>query len=144
MSAMAGWLDTNVLLRFFLNDHPTQSPRARMLIAAAEKGFVVLKVPSHVTCEVVYILESKGYGAADVANVLRSFSLIDGIEFAESQAIFEALIDYRDHKVDFADALTAALARNTGEKVWTFDAKHFKRLNVIWAEPGPLEAGGAD
>ncbi len=144
MSAVAGWLDTNVILRFLLDDHPTQSPRARTLIAAAEKGFVSLKVPWHVTCEVVYVLESKGYGAADVADVLRGFSLIDGIELAEGQAIFEALIDYRDRKVDFADALTAALARNADEKVWTFDAKHFKRLNVVWAEPGPLEAGGAD
>lgn len=67
----------------------------------------------------VYILESQGYGAAEVANNLRSFSLIDGVEFADDQAVFEALIDYRDRKVDFADALTDALARNAGEKVWT-------------------------
>ncbi|MGE5576834.1 MAG: hypothetical protein ACM3TT_06510 [Syntrophothermus sp.] len=85
----------------------------------AENGSTILRVPSHVTCEVVYILESQGYGAAEVANNLRSFSLIDGVEFADDQAVFEALIDYRDRKVDFADALTDALARNAGEKVWT-------------------------
>ncbi len=134
MTAEVGWLDSNVILRFLLDDHPDHSSRARSLVAAAETGELALKVAPHIACEVVYILESQGYRAIEISSALHNFSLIGGIEFADRDVVFEALIDYRDSKVDFADALTAAFARKSGEKVWTFNVKR-RAAQLQEAEP---------
>jgi predicted nucleic acid-binding protein len=45
----------------------------------------------------------------------------------ESAAVYQALTPYRDRKVDFVDALVAAIARERGWHVFSFD-RDLKRL----------------
>lgn len=130
-----GWLDSNVILRYLLNDHQEHSPRARNLIKDAQGGKNKLKVALHIVAEVVYVLEGTGYGHAEICSALLRFSRIVGIAFEDETAVVEALMDYRDNNVDFADALLMALARARSEKVWTFNRKHFKHLQGDWQEP---------
>lgn len=136
MGSALGWLDTNVILRYLLNDHPERSPRARALIESAERGERGLKVAPHIVCEVVYVLESQGYARDEIYGALKDFSRINGIEFLDGDTVFEALVDFGDKKVDFADALLAALGRAEAGTVWTFNGKHFVRLAGSWEEPG--------
>ncbi len=134
-----GWLDANVILRFLLNDHEEHSRRAKALFEAAERGEVVLKVPPHIICEVVYILEGQDYPREDVYRAIRDLAQIKGFYLDGEETIFQALIDYRDKKADFADALLAAIAKTLSHRVFTFNKHHFRRLDVRWQEP-PLVA----
>lgn len=131
MENTEGWLDTNVILRFLLNDHPQHSPRAKGLIESAERGESKLKVAPHIMCEVIYIFESLNYDREEIYNALKDFSRINGVEFMDESVQFEALLDYKDRKVDFSDALLAAMGRARHEKVWTFNQKHFARMTGL-------------
>ncbi|MBC7340704.1 MAG: PIN domain-containing protein [Firmicutes bacterium] len=133
-----GWLDANVILRFLLNDHDEHSPRAKALFEAAERGNVMLKVPPHIVCEVVYILESQDYRREDVYEAIRDLAQIRGVQLEDQEAVLQALIDYRDKKADFADALLAAIAKARSHKVFTFNKHHFGCLDVSWNEPPPV------
>ena len=121
MESAEGWLDTNVILRCLLNDHPEHGPRARALIERAERGECKLKIAPHIVCETIYILESQNYARDEIYGALKDFGRIDGIVFSDEDAVFEALVDYKDKNVDFADALLAAIGRVKAEKVWTFN-----------------------
>lgn len=86
-------------------------------------------------CEVVYVLVGEGYDREQIVSALIHFSRIRCVAVASEGRVLQALIYYRDHNVDFADALMAAIARSQAETIWTFNAKHFKRLDAPWAEP---------
>jgi predicted nucleic acid-binding protein len=129
------WLDTNVILRFLLNDHDDHSPKARALIKRAESGELTLKVPTHILCEAVYVLEGLGHSRASICDALTRFGSIRGIALDEPIPSFTALIRYRDLNVDFSDALLYSIAAHRGDRVWTFNKKHFQRMGPIWQEP---------
>lgn len=135
MGADEGWIDTNVILRYLLDDHPEYSRRARALIEAAERGEWRLKIAPHILCETVYVLEARDYTRAEICDALRDFIRIKGIELQEEKEVLEALIEYRDKEVDFSDSLLAAMAKARGEKIWTFNKRHFARMNIEWDEP---------
>lgn len=137
---MDTWLDANVILRYLLDDHPQHSPRARRLIAQADPQALTLKVSPHILAEVVYILEHHAYDRGRVASALIRFFRVPGVRVVEAGPVMEALLDYRERRVDFADALLMALARSRGEKVWTFNRRDFARLAGTWEEPPAMEA----
>jgi predicted nucleic acid-binding protein len=87
-----GWLDTNVILRYLLGDHPDQSRRARVLIESAERGERVLRLSAHVLWETVFILESQGYTRAHIADVLARLAAIPGIEVERPSCSLTALV----------------------------------------------------
>lgn len=68
-----------------------------------------------------YVL-TRAYGIAreDVANKLLGLLDYRGV-LTESAAVYQALTLYRDRKVDFVDALVAAIARERGWHVFSFD-----------------------
>ncbi|MDD3927158.1 MAG: PIN domain-containing protein [bacterium] len=128
-------LDTNVILRYLLNDDPDHSPRAAALISSAQNDAASLQILSHIVCEVVYILEGMDYPKTDIFEALRDLGRIPGIKYTEERKILDALIEYKDKNIDFSDALLAAEARAREEVIWTFNHKHFKRLNCSWRIP---------
>lgn len=135
------WLDTNVILRYLLGDHPEQSARSRALIAGAAGRDERLKVAPLTVAELVYVLEGSDYrySSADVYAAMVAFSREPAVHLEQGDEVVQALADYRDHGVDFVDALLMALARRRGERVWTFNVKHFQRLDGDWAEPTGAE-----
>lgn len=129
------WLDANVVLRFLLGDHPEQSPRAAALISRAETGEMTLAVSQHIICEVVYVLEGQGHDRKGICSALTRFASIRGVSIEGAEAIITALLHYRDAGIDFADALLYSKAALRGERLWTFNKKHFRRLGAGWQEP---------
>ena len=116
-------LDTNVLLRFLLQDDPLQSQAATRLVSAALAAGQMLYVPVSVALELEWVLRSRF--KQDKAAVAQTFSgLLDALELRfEAEAALEwALNQYESGSADFADCLHAALARQAGElPLWTFD-----------------------
>lgn len=131
----SGWLDTNVILRYLLNDHPDHSARARTLIESAEKGERLLRIPTYVICETVYILENRIYTREQIHDALTRFTAIPGIQADHLPLVLTALIWYRDRNVDFGDALLYAECSDGGGVTFSFNRRRFQRLGTGWKEP---------
>lgn len=107
----AGVLDANVLLRFFLQDDPKQSPAATALFKEAEEEDHELFLPDAIVAEVTFVME-KVYKKRriQIAEALLDFIQNAGIGLQSAEMLPDALIRYRNHPVDFPDALVAAMA----------------------------------
>lgn len=117
-------LDTNVVLRFLLNDHE-HSKKALTMIEGAEDGRWTLRVSAAIIAECVYVLNGPVYKRPRtmVHTTLRDFLFLDGIECSEHDIVLEALRLFDDHNVDFVDSYVAAQAKmsSTPLSVATFD-----------------------
>lgn len=117
-------LDTNVLVRFLVQDDPDQARVAAEVmdrLTDADPGFVSREV----LVELVWVLErAHGYGNAEISGnldgLLSSIELL--IEAADDGG--PALECYRSDGSGFADLMIAAAARRAGAaELVTFDRK---------------------
>lgn len=96
-------LDTNVLLRFFLEDDPLQSPRAKALVAdlsPQEPGYI----PSVVLAEAFWVLE-RGQRKSKPELLAFIVSLLDAQQMVleNHTAVAEAVYRFENSNADFAD-----------------------------------------
>ncbi len=127
-------LDTNVLVRYLVEDDAAQTSKAAQLIetrcTADTPGFVNRVV----LCELVWVLESAyDYPRATVAAALESLLRTAELEVDAADAAWPALAVYRSSGVDFSDAFIGRLNRNAGcDATATFD-KVAARLDDFFA-----------
>jgi predicted nucleic-acid-binding protein len=126
-------LDTNVLIRYLVQDDRRQYEKARRLIdREAGKGEPVL-LNLLVLLEVEWVLRSR-YGLSK-AEILAAFStLLDAVdlEFEDETSIEYALYSWKNSAADFADCLIEARNRRLGCRATaTFDAKALKLAGFI-------------
>ena len=108
-------IDTNVLLRYLLEDDVDQSSKANHLIA--NKGKVL--ITDAVLVETIWTLRGKKYQLRkpDLIGVVQALFQESNIRFENGQVVWLALNDYRNAKpvkgkeADFADALIVNKAR---------------------------------
>lgn len=116
-------LDTNVLLRFLLQDDAAQSAAATRLIRQALEAGETLYVPVSVALELEWVLRSRL--KLDKAAVTQTFAgLLQTVELRfEATGVLEwALSEYEGSAADFSDCIHAALALRAGEQpLWSFD-----------------------
>lgn len=107
----AGVLDANVLLRFFLQDDPKQSPATTAFLRRAEERDWELFLHDATVAEVTFVME-KVYRRArgDIAAALLDFMQNPFISAHEPAVLSDALVRYGAHPIDFPDALVAAKA----------------------------------
>ncbi len=116
-------LDTNVLVRYVVQDDGGQLAAARRLIERCIAEGRSLFVPVTVTLELEWVLRTR-YGCVkdDVLQVLSSLFSAAELTFESERALEVALQLYREGSADFADCLHIALAAEAGEApLWTFD-----------------------
>ncbi len=124
------WVDANILIRFITKDEPGQAARARTVMQKAARGDVVLRIPSVVVAEVVWVLRSVyRYEAHAIAATLRDLALAEGVALDEPDVNLEAVRLMDEKHVAYTDAYLAARARHEQEPVLTFDSD-FRRLGV--------------
>ena len=116
-------VDTNVLVRYVVQDDVVQGEAAARLIGRGVQAGTPLFVPVTVLLELEWVLRSAfGFDKAEVllalSRLLGSFEL----GFESEGAVEAALAKYERGGADFADCLHAALAQQAGqEPLWTFD-----------------------
>ena len=104
---MAG-LDTNVLVRWIVDDDPRQVARVQRLFQDAHEQGFPLFVPSTVMLELEWVLRSRY--EFDKATILGAFNALletQELEFQDEPALERALSFYRHNPADFADCLHA-------------------------------------
>lgn len=116
-------LDTNVLVRFLVEDDPTQLAAARRLIRSSVSAGEPLFVPVTVTLELEWVLRSSfGFDKVDVARALSQLLSSIELSFESEGAVEVALALHGRSSADFSDCLHVALASRAGElPLWTFD-----------------------
>ena len=126
------WIDANVILRYFLQDHQEFFQKVQKIMLEAEQGKLKLLVAPITIAEVVWTLELfYKIPRKEIADVLSAFICSDGIEAEEADVVLFALKSYKESNVDFIDAyLSHYMAKLGNNKIFTFDKKHFSRLDV--------------
>lgn len=116
-------LDTNVLVRYIVQDDAAQLAAAKRLISRCVADGSTLFVPVTVVLELEWVLRSGfAFGKDDVLVTLSSLLSAAELSFESERALEVALQLFRKGSADFADCLHVALAAQAGEQpLWTFD-----------------------
>ena len=106
-------IDTNVVLRYLLNDHPIQSRKAADLVLGAQ----AVLVTDIVLAESIWTLRGKKYRLSrdEIVSALDSLFAEPNIVFEDSQSVWRALHVYRKEKADFPDLLIYFKSRSTAD-----------------------------
>ena len=116
-------LDTNVLVRWILDDDPGQAARVQQLFEEVSEQQLPLFVPSTVMLELEWVLRSRY--KFDKSTVLGTFNALletQELEFQDEPALERALSLYRQASADFADCLHAGQCGSAGRApIITFD-----------------------
>jgi predicted nucleic-acid-binding protein len=133
MKAEPFFADTNLFLRYLTNDVPAQSEAVENLLREAADGKRILITNSLVIAEIVWTLESYySLSREEVQKRILAILNTPGLEVADAEILFQAILWYVEKNVDFIDAYNAAwMSEHKLAAIYTFDQKHFKRLPGI-------------
>ena len=126
------FIDTNIFIRYLINDVPHQIDKVERLFDLAEKGEVTLITGPPVFFEIAWTLKS--FYNVNREGIYESISGIiglPGLDIIDLDILEEALELYKQTSTDFNDAYIAVLSNKAGaESIATFNAKYFRNLNV--------------
>ena len=116
-------LDTNVLVRYLVQDDRAQFAAAKRLIGRCLDEGLSLFVPVTVVLELEWVLRSNfEFAKGDILQALSSLFSATELTLESERALDVALQLFRESTADFADCLHIALATQAGEQpLWTFD-----------------------
>ena len=124
-------LDTNVLLRYLVQDDPAQSARATEIIerrlTEQNPGFVSIVS----IIEIVWVLGSLyGRTCREIAQHIEMILAADTLEVQNEQEVYQAVIALRAGRGTFEDASIGSIGIWRGcSATLTFDRDAAKRLN---------------
>ncbi len=121
--------DTNLVLRYLLGDHPSQSAKARALIENNE-----VFVCTTVLLETEWVLRSSyDFKPMQIAEALTSLAGLPTIRFQDAALTAKAL-DWMAKGADFADAIHY-LASEGCDAFVTFDTRIARKLERLGEIP---------
>ena len=118
-------LDTNILVRFLVNDDDSQAATVYRLFKQTEVHQEPLFVPLLVVLETIWVLQSSyDIPDADIVSAINQLLLMPILKFDRQAAIQGFISSAREKKLDLADLLIAhsAIASHC-QSVYTFDKK---------------------
>ncbi|MEE8057330.1 MAG: type II toxin-antitoxin system VapC family toxin [Pseudomonadales bacterium] len=122
-------IDTNVLVRYLVQDDPKQSKKASKFI----DEYCTLDAPCFighiVLCELVWVLESNyGQTRNEITLIIEHLLQVGELEVMDQEVVWKALNDYKTSNVDFPDHLIGRVNESRGcEFTVTFDKKAAKQ-----------------
>lgn len=122
-------LDTNVLVRYLVQDDDTQHAVASDVVHSRCTQDSPCHVSVVVLCELCWVLERcYDVDRKGIAQVIEELLDVAQLLVADRVAVREALANYRAGNADFPDHLIAWLNREAGaEKTVTFDKRAGKQ-----------------
>jgi predicted nucleic acid-binding protein len=129
------FLDSDVICRYLMNDHPTLSPRAAGLIDSDRP----LRISVLILAEVSHVLRSVyGRTSDQIAGAL--IQLLERVNIQTHELDTDVTIEALDltrpsRRVSVPDALLRALALSAGPaRIWSFD-RRFPNAGIDLSEP---------
>jgi predicted nucleic-acid-binding protein len=117
-------LDTNMVLRYLLQDDPAHTPQVNHIferqLSTENPGFVNLAV----VLEIVWVLQGKGKKPVEIAEHLKAILSLQVLEVQNELQVFEAAHALEKGTAEFEDALIGVLNLWAGcSSTLTFDRK---------------------
>jgi predicted nucleic-acid-binding protein len=108
-------LDTNVIIRYLVQDDPIQSPLATRLIEQAcselEPGFIC----HIVLCEVIWVLKTcYRTPKSNLIEIIHNLLEVKQLSVQQPQVVWEALQVYQQSTADFSDILLMKVNQLSG------------------------------
>lgn len=116
---MSKLIDSNLIVRFLLQDNPVQSPLATKLLKNPEERFYLTDV---VTAEVIWVLSS--FYKIQRREIIEKIYLLLALPTIDSNRhiLIRALYLYGNFNIDFIDAYLAAYSEEEKmEGIYSFD-----------------------
>jgi len=116
-------IDTNLIIRFLLNDDPEKALKVEKLLGSTKDKFLI---PDIIIAEIIWVLSSY-YEFEKSAIVDRIKALVHFEAISCSRNLLDhALNIWGKHNVSFIDAYLVAMAQIKGLKIYTYDFKFDK------------------
>ncbi len=117
-------LDSNVILRFLLADHPQLSQKAKSIFETAEKGKSELFINHTTIAEVYWVLESfYNLPKQEIIQILSQLLRFPNMKVPEKRMIFEVLDLLSQENISYIDAYNLIFAQKNNLELKTFDKK---------------------
>jgi len=124
-------VDTNLIVRYLVQDHEKHARAAGKLFDACDRGELVIVVLPVVLAECVFVLESfYGHPRSEIASALMRLISSPGIAVTDGTVHLDALHRYKETKAHFVDCLLAATAVAQKLPVSRFDQDFRKFADV--------------
>ena len=124
-------VDTNVIVRYLVQDQEKHAKTAGRLFEACDRGELVIVLLPAVLAECVFVLESfYEHRREDIASALGTLISSPGVEIDQAAIHLDALDRYRKTHVHFVDCLIAAAASAEKIAVAKFDQDFRKFADV--------------
>lgn len=126
------FIDTNVILRFVLDDNPTYSLRAKAIFEKIDQGEVKVFISLVTISETIFTLErSYKYSKSDIFSKLLPIVKLENAQIDNQDILEQALNFYKEKNINFPDAYQAAqMLKKKVKKIYSFDS-HFDRFSQI-------------
>lgn len=127
------FVDTNLFLRYFLNDIPAQADAVEAIFTQARTGNLELITNELIIAEVVWVLESFYQLEREmIRKCVLSILNTPNLRVSSANIITQAIDVYVSKNIDFIDAFsTSWMQINHIKAAYTFDKKHFSRVAGI-------------
>lgn len=123
-------IDTNIILRYLLDDHKEHSPKAKVFMKEVYKGVKKAEIPDVVIVECVYVM-GKYYKIprSEISAKLSGILNFSGIVNSDRSELLEAFLKYNDSGIDIVDCILAA--QSSPEKVVISFDNDMKKLKAV-------------
>lgn len=131
------FVDTNILMRHFVHDHPEQSPRATAYIGRIERGEIQVRISDIVVFETVFLLERHYKQPRTlVRELVLGFLELAGVILPRKRRFRRVFDLYVELNIAFADAYHVALMEQERlDEVVSFDREFDRAPGIRRVEP---------
>lgn len=116
-------LDTNVLVRYLVADHPAQTPKAEAVIEECTRVGEPILISVPVLCETIWVLDRVyRQSKAQVISTIELLLGMAGFRFEHDRLVRRAFATFCQSRADFADYLIGEIGAASGcRDTVTFD-----------------------
>ena len=122
-------IDANIIIRFFLNDHPKLSPQAKSLFIKAGNGKLNLYLDEIVVAEVIWTLTS--FYKINKHKIIEQFQTLlaqKWIVNPRKELIFKTLNLFGAQALDYIDCWLLVVSKSLNYNLTTFDNRLKKQF----------------
>ncbi|MBI2596641.1 PIN domain-containing protein [Candidatus Daviesbacteria bacterium] len=125
-------MDTNIILRFILKDHPIYSPKAETIIEKIDKGIVKVYISWPTILEVVFILQNSiKLPKKEITEKLLPIFHLENVNLEHGKLLDNIFGYYVDKNISLTDAYHVALMEKKKVKqIYSFD-QDFDKFSQI-------------
>lgn len=125
-------LDTNLIIRFLVNDDPKKSSKVEKLLKDKNNTNILLDT---VTAEIIWVLSS--YYSLEKKEIIEKVRALIHVDTVECNAflINRALIIWEENNMSYIDCYLAAVAQLGNMVIYSYDQKFSSIPHIKLEEP---------